>query len=102
GGARGVSSTDGVAARRHAPHPPLGYLEAGRSDRLPGDPFTRGYTRSYARLLKPDPNPLARHYDRYPGSEGRDTRVTSIGSIEAPRRIGRVIMGISTDRKSVV
>lgn len=89
-------STEEVAAHLHLSKTTLGYLEAGRFDRLPGDTFTRGYIRSYARLLKLDPNTLARHYDRYTGSEGRDTRVTSIGSIEAPRRIGRVIMGIST------
>lgn len=85
-----------VAAHLHLSKTTLGYLEAGRFDRLPGDTFTRGYIRSYARLLKLDPGTLARHYDRYTGSEGRDTRVTSINRIETPRRTGRLIMGVST------
>src|SRR5690606_31682475 len=85
-----------VAAHLHLSKTTLGYLEAGRFDRLPGDTSARGYVRYYARLLKLEPGALAGHYDRYPGSEGRDTRATSINRIEAPRRTGRLIMGVST------
>src|SRR5690606_33584114 len=40
---------------------------------------------------------LARHYDRYVGAEGRETRVSSINRIEGvPRRGARLTMVLST------
>lgn len=90
-------SAEEVATHLHLSKTTLGYLEAGRFDRLPGDTFTRGYIRSYARLLKLDPNTLARHYDRYVGADTRETRVTPINRVSvAPRRITRWIMTLST------
>ena len=90
-------TTDEVATHLHLSRTTLGYLEAGRFDRLPGDTFARGYVRSYARLLKLDPNTMARHYDRYVGAEGRETRVSSINRIEGvPRRGARLTMVLST------
>lgn len=90
-------SAEEVATHLHLSKTTLGYLEAGRFDRLPGDTFTRGYIRSYARLLKLDPNTLARHYDRYVGADTRETRVTPINRVSvAPRRITRWIMMLST------
>lgn len=90
-------TTDEVAAHLHLSRTTLGYLEAGRFDRLPGDTFARGYVRSYARLLKLDPKTLAQHYDRYVGVEGREARVSSISRIEGvPRRGARWTMLLST------
>lgn len=90
-------TTDEVATHLHLSRTTLGYLEEGRFDRLPGDTFARGYVRSYARLLKLDPNTMARHYDRYVGAEGRETRVSSISRIEGvPRRGARLTMVLST------
>lgn len=73
----------------------LGFLEAGRFDRLPGDTFARGYVRAYARLLKLDPNRLVQDYDRYVGVEKRESRVASIDKV-APKRGARVIMTLTT------
>ena len=90
-------TTDEVATHLHLSRTTLGYLEAGRFDRLPGDTFARGYVRSYARLLKLDPNTMARHYDHYVGAEGRETKVSSINRIEGgPRRGARLTMVLST------
>src|SRR5690606_23681135 len=85
-----------VAAHLHLSKTTLGYLEAGRFDRLPGDTSTRGYIRSYARLLKLDPGSLVRQFERYSCREGRDTRVTSVSRIATPRRTGRLVGGVRT------
>lgn len=90
-------STEEVASHLHLSKSTLGYLEAGRFDRLPGDTFTRGYIRSYARLLKLDPNILAQHYDRYVGSDRRQVKVATINRVVvAPRGAARWVMGLST------
>ncbi|MFA5679046.1 MAG: RodZ domain-containing protein [Pseudomonas sp.] len=90
-------STEEVAKHLHLSRATLGYLEEGRFDRLPGDTFTRGYIRSYARLLKLDPNTLAQHYDRYVGRESREAKVATINRVViAPRRGARWVMGVST------
>lgn len=88
-------SADEVAAHLHLSKTTLGYLEEGRFDRLPGDTFTRGYIRSYARLLKLDPNVFASHFDRYVGADSRPVRVSSINRI-VPARSGTRWMGLST------
>lgn len=75
----------------------LGFLEAGRFDRLPGDTFARGYVRAYARLLKLDPNRLVQEYDRYVGIEKRESQVHTIDKVEvAPRRGARAVMTLTT------
>lgn len=90
-------STEEVAALLHLSKNTLGYLEAGNFDRLPGDTFTRGYIRSYARLLKLDPNTFAGYFDRYVGVDSRDARVGSINRVDAaPCRITRWVMASST------
>ncbi|SDS72513.1 cytoskeleton protein RodZ [Halopseudomonas litoralis] len=73
----------------------LGFLEAGRFDRLPGDTFARGYVRAYARLLKLDPNRLVQDYDRYVGVEKRESQVHTIDKV-APKRDARVVMTLTT------
>jgi cytoskeleton protein RodZ len=90
-------TADEVASHLHLSKSTLAYLEAGRFDRLPGDTFTRGYIRSYARLLKLDPAVLTQHYDRYAGSEKREPRVAPINRVQvAPRRASCLIMWFST------
>ena len=92
----GFSETE-VASHLNLSKSTLTYLEAGRFDRLPGDTFTRGYIRSYARLLKLDPNVLAAHYDRYVGRKSGETRVAPISRVEIEeRRSGRWIMRLAT------
>ena len=84
-----------VAAHLHLSKTTLGYLEEGRFDRLPGDTFARGYIRSYARLLKLDPDVFAGHFDRYVGVDSRPVRVSSINRI-VPARSGARWMVVST------
>lgn len=89
-------SAEEVAKLLHLSRNALGYLEAGRFDRLPGDTFTRGYIRSYARLLKLDPNVFAGYHDRYVGADSRDLRVASINRNLPARRETRWLMALST------
>lgn len=89
-------STEEVAKLLHLSRHTLGYLEAGRFDRLPGDTFTRGYIRSYARLLKLDPNVYAGYYDRYVGADSRNAKVTSINRNLPAGRETRWLMVLST------
>lgn len=89
-------SAEEVAAHLHLGKTTLGYLEEGRFDRLPGDTFARGYIRSYARLLKLDPNVFAGHFDRYVGVDSRAVRVGSINPIVPARSSGTRWMVLST------
>lgn len=89
-------SAEEVAKLLHLSRHALGYLEAGRFDRLPGATFTRGYIRSYARLLKLDPNVFAGYHDRYVGTDSRDVRVASISRSLPARRDARWMMALST------
>src|SRR5690554_5777683 len=83
-------SSDEVATLLHLSKTTLGYLEAGRFDRLPGHTFARGYVRSYARLLKLDPNIYAGYFDRYVGADTarREPPVASINRVVMPPRRG--------------
>ena len=90
-------SAEEVATHLHLSKTTLGYLEAGRFDRLPGDTFARGYVRAYARLLKLDPNTLVKHYDRYVGADSRERPVSSIDKVVVPPRRGaRLVMAMTT------
>jgi cytoskeletal protein RodZ len=42
-------------------------LEDGRFDDLPGDVFSRGFLRSYARVLQVEPTPLVEAFDQLRG-----------------------------------
>ncbi|TVP89155.1 MAG: helix-turn-helix domain-containing protein [Pseudomonadaceae bacterium] len=70
-------------------------LENGDFDSLPGDTFTRGYIRSYARLLGLDPNRLALDYDRLRGIETRERKVSDISKVENVRG-GHMLLKVST------
>ena len=89
-------SAEEMAKLLHLSRNALGYLEAGRFDRLPGATFTRGYIRSYARLLKLDPNVFARYHDSYVGADSSDVRVASISRGLPVRRGARWMMVLST------
>ena len=90
----GFTATE-VATHLHLSKTTLTYLEEGRFERLPGDTFTRGYIRSYARLLKLDPDVFAGHFDRYVGVDSRPVRVSSINRM-VPSRSGTRWMVAST------
>lgn len=70
-------------------------LENGDFDSLPGDTFTRGYIRSYARLVGLDANRLALDYDRLRGIETRERQVSGISKV-APVSGSRILFKVST------
>lgn len=70
-------------------------LESGDYDKLPGDTFTRGYIRSYARLVGLDANRLALDYDRLRGIETRERQVSGISQM-APAKSNRLLFRVST------
>ncbi|SDU23569.1 helix-turn-helix domain-containing protein [Halopseudomonas salegens] len=73
----------------------LQLLESGDFDRLPGDTFTRGYIRSYARLLGLDANRLALDYDRLRGIESRERQVSGISKV-TPANSSHTLFKLST------
>lgn len=90
-------TADEVATHLRLTRTTLGYLEAGRFERLPGDTFARGYVRAYARLLKLDPARFVEQYDRYVGINSRESSVHTIDKVDVkPRRGARVVMTVST------
>ncbi|HBT57452.1 MAG TPA: DUF4115 domain-containing protein, partial [Pseudomonas sp.] len=93
--ARGLSIAE-VALELKISRQAVEHIEAGRFDRLPGDTFTRGYIRSYARLMGLDPNRLAVEFDRHRGIEVRERPVSSIARVQMPNGAGRSIMRWST------
>ena len=68
------------------------HLEAGEFDRLPGDTFSRGYVRAYARLLLLDPARLVQEFDRFRGIKTRERQVSGIGRVHHPPRATRQLM----------
>lgn len=54
-----------VAEELHLTRHYIQALEADQYDKLPGEVFARGYTRSYARLLDLDPEHLLELHDRF-------------------------------------
>ena len=63
--ARGLALSEVAQQLKFAPRQ-LEALEQDRFDLLPGGTFARGMVRSYARLLKIDPEPLVRRVaDRF-------------------------------------
>ena len=90
-------TADEVATHLRLTRATLGYLEAGRFERLPGDTFARGYVRAYARLLKLDPARFVEQYDRYVGINSRESSVHTIDKVDVkPKRGARVVMTVST------
>src|SRR5690606_34640698 len=90
-------TADEVATHLRLTRATLGYLEAGRFERLPGDTFARGYVRAYARLLKLDPARFVEQYDRYVGINSRESSVHTIDKVDVkPKRGARLVMTVST------
>src|SRR5690606_35213162 len=90
-------TADEVATHLRLTRATLGYLEAGRFERLPGDTFARGYVRAYARLLKLDPARFVVQYDRYVGTNSRESSVHTIDKVDVkPKRGARLAMTLST------
>lgn len=78
--AQGLSEKEIATSLRLSPRT-LEFIEAGQFDRLPGDTFTRGYIRAYARLLRLDANQLVLDYDRLMGIQSRERPLSGISKI---------------------
>lgn len=78
--AQGLNEKEVATSLRLSPRT-LEYIEAGQFDRLPGDTFSRGYIRAYARLLRLDANQLVLDYDRLMGIQSRERPVSGISKI---------------------
>jgi cytoskeleton protein RodZ len=78
--AQGLSEKEIATSLRLSPRT-LEFIEHGQFDRLPGDTFSRGYIRAYARLLKLDANKLVLDYDRMMGIESRERPLSGISKI---------------------
>jgi cytoskeletal protein RodZ len=63
---RGLSLLE-VSRISRVPLKSLEALEEGRFDDLPGDVFSRGFLRSYARVLQVEPTPLLEAFDHLRG-----------------------------------
>ncbi|PKM30594.1 MAG: hypothetical protein CVV07_05015 [Gammaproteobacteria bacterium HGW-Gammaproteobacteria-11] len=84
---RGLSVADAAASLR-LPVKTLEHIEAGRFEALPGNTFSRGYVRSYARLLGLDANRLVVQFDQFVGAEEREGKVGAIDTLNKPVRRG--------------
>lgn len=85
-----------VSARLKLSRQVILHLESGRYDRLPGDAFTRGYIRSYARLLGLDANRLALQFDRLRGVVSQRPLSGLGGQAEMRARRGARLLRISS------
>lgn len=56
-------------------------LEEGEIDRLPGDPYVKGFIRSYAKAIGCDPEPFVAHY-----KERREMEEAAAEAKPAPKR----------------
>lgn len=70
----------------------LSQLEAGEFEKLPGNTFSRGYIRAYAKLLGLEQAPLVADFDQFTGSNATGASVHALGRIEEPTRYSQSIL----------
>jgi len=70
----------------------LSQLEAGEFEKLPGNTFSRGYIRAYAKLLGLEQAPLVADFDQFTGSNAAGSSVHALGRIEEPTRYSQSIL----------
>lgn len=83
-----------VAAQLNLTAQALRLLESGAFEQLPGHTFSRGYIRSYAKLLGMDSNMLVADFDQYTGTNSQGSSVSSLGRIEEPARVSHNLLRI--------
>ena len=88
---RGWSVTE-VATQLNLTPMRLSQLEAGEFDKLPGNTFSRGYIRAYAKLLGLEQAPLVADFDQFTGSNATGSSVHALGRIEEPTRYSQSIL----------
>lgn len=70
----------------------LSQLEGGEFEKLPGNTFSRGYIRAYAKLLGLEQAPLVADFDQFTGSNATGASVHALGRIEEPTRYSQSIL----------
>lgn len=83
-----------VAAQLNLTAQALRLLESGAFEQLPGHTFSRGYIRSYAKLLGMDSNMLVAEFDQYTGTNSQGSSVSSLGRIEEPARVSHNLLRV--------
>ncbi|MBB2495603.1 RodZ domain-containing protein [Aquipseudomonas ullengensis] len=81
-----------VAAQLNLTVQALRLVESGAFEQLPGHTFSRGYVRSYAKLLGMDSNRLVADFDQYTGTDSQGSSVASLGRIEEPARVSHNLL----------
>lgn len=81
-----------VAAQLNLTPMRLSQLEAGEFEKLPGNTFSRGYIRAYAKLLGLEQAPLVADFDQYTDSNATGSSVHALGRIEEPTRYSQSIL----------
>lgn len=74
----------------------LTQIEAGDFSQLPGHTFARGYVRAYAKLLGLDQNRLVQQFDQHTGTDATGSSVNSLGHIDQPVRLSRMMVRFFT------
>ncbi len=83
-------SLEEIAQTTRIPLKTLHSIEEDQFDALPGEVFTRGFLKAYARALGLDPTPLISRFDLRRTDE-TPTRLASISQPERGRRFGIAI-----------
>lgn len=81
-----------VAAQLNLTVQALRQIESGAFEQLPGHTFSRGYVRSYAKLLGMDSNRLVADFDQFTGTDSQGSSVASLGRIEEPSRVSHNLL----------
>ncbi|MDY7219935.1 RodZ family helix-turn-helix domain-containing protein [Denitrificimonas sp. JX-1] len=78
-----------VAKKLHLTESTVQSIESDQFERLPGTTFSRGYIRSYAKLLGLDEARMAQQFDQQIGTSADTHSVQSIDRVGESRRVSR-------------
>ncbi|HLT03984.1 MAG TPA: RodZ domain-containing protein [Pseudomonas sp.] len=81
-----------VALQLHLSDDAVRYIEDGLFDKLPGDTFSRGYIRSYAKLLDLDGNQMAQEFDRFIGAQPAAAPLQPLKGVREPTRVSPSVL----------
>lgn len=80
-----------VALQLHLSEDAVRYIEEGLFDKLPGTTFSRGYIRSYAKLLGLEPTELAHEFDQFVGAQAA-APVQQLSRVREPARVSQNVL----------
>ena len=81
-----------VALQLHLSEDAVRYIEDGLFDKLPGATFSRGYIRSYAKLLGLDGAALAQEFDQFTGAQPTASTPQGLSQIREPARLSQNVL----------